>query len=145
MIPFRPGPPGRGSGRGRRRRCGRGAGARREHGQTTIEFALVLPFVALLIVGLAEVARLGALQVAAVDAARAGARAASVDPRPAVARQAAADAASGASLTVTTAIDDGAPSLVTVRVTRTVALLPGLGWSAVELQASSTMAVESPG
>lgn len=120
-------------------------GARGECGQATVEFALVLPLVALLIVGLVEVARLGALQVATVDAARAGARAAAVDPRPAVAQQAVEGVTSAGSVKVTTEIQDGSPSLVTVRVTRSVSLLPGLGWSSVDLEASSTMAVESMG
>lgn len=105
----------------------------------------MLPLVALLIVGLVEIARLGALQVETVDAARSGARAAAVDPRPVVAQQAVDGVVSGGSMTVTTEIDDGSPPLVTVEVTRSVSLLPGLGWSSVDLRASSTMAVESSG
>lgn len=120
-----------------------GAGvAAGDSGQATVELALVIPFLALLVIGLVEVARLGALQVAVVDAARAGARAAAVDPRPAVAEQAATGNTGAGSVAVTTDISSGPPSQVTVQVTRTVDLVPGLGWSAVELEGSSTMAVE---
>jgi len=120
-------------------RVGRGRGDR---GQATVEFALVLPVVVLLVVGVVELARVSGLQVATVDAARTGARAASVDPRPGVA-QAAIVAANGAtSWSVRTEVTDGSPRLVTVHVSREVHLLPLLDWTEVHLEASSTMAVE---
>lgn len=123
---------------------GRGVDTGREHGQATVEFALVLPVVALLIIGIVEVARLGALQVAVVDAARSGARSAAVDPRQVVARRAVEAVVADESVTVMMDVDDESPPLVTVQVTKSVRLLPGLGWSSVDLKASSTMAVESP-
>ncbi len=114
-----------------------------ERGQATIEFALVVPVLALLLVGMVEVARVASLQVATVDAARAGARAASVDPRPVAARQAIGATADGSPWSVATEVVAGSPRLVTVHVTRVVRLLPGPGWTEVRLEASSTMAVES--
>lgn len=110
---------------------------RSSRGQSTVEFALVLPVVLLLVVGLVQIARVVAMQVAVVDAARVEARAASVDP-DAVDRH-------DADAEVTVVFGDGPPPMVTVRVTRTVTLLPGLGWASVELHASSTMSVESEG
>ncbi len=112
-------------------------------GQATIEFALVVPVLALLLVGVVEVARVAGLQVATVDAARTGARAAAVDPRPGVAREAIGGGPGGSPWSVTTEVVAGPPRLVTVRVTRMVHLLPGPGWTDVRLEASSTMAVES--
>lgn len=128
---------------GRRRTVGSGTDVA-ERGQATVEFALVLPFVLLLVVGIVEVARLTALQVGAVDAARAGARAASTDPTAVSARAAVEAQGSSVPMTVDTALVDGPPRMVTVRVAREVRLVPGLGWSSVVLHASATMAVEDP-
>lgn len=114
-----------------------------DRGQATVELALVIPFFVLLVVGLVAVARLGALQVWVVDAARSGARAAAVDPRAAVAEQAATAGADGARVAVTSRFGSGPSATVTVEVTRTVSVVPGLGWTEVDLEASSTMAVES--
>ncbi len=112
-----------------------------ERAQATVEFALVLPLVALLLIGLVEVARVGALHLGVVDAARNGARAAAVDPRAEAARSAAGVDGDGAS-TLTMKLHGEAPRLVTVTVERRVSLVPGLGWSSVALRASSTMALE---
>lgn len=125
---------------GIRRRCRHEPGCV-DRGQATVEFALVLPVVALLVVGLVELAAVTGLQVVAVDAARAGARAAAVDPRPEVAE--AAVQTGDDAWTVTTDVLAGTPPMVTVSVARSVRLLPGLGWSTVHLEATSTMAVES--
>lgn len=128
-LPDRPGSPPQGP----------GAAGDTERGQATVEFALLLPLVLLLTVAVVQVARVCALQVAVVDAARAGARVATVDRDPDAVR-AAAGASQDRSVQIRTTAGD--PELVTVQVSRPVRLLPGLGLSTVRLAASSTMAVE---
>lgn len=113
----------------------------RDRGQATVEFAFVLPLVLILVLGVVQVARVTALQVAAIEAARAGARVGAVDPDPAAA-VAAASGVAGARVDVARTAGD--PALVTVRVWRPVALLPGMGWSTVTVAAATTMAVEAP-
>ena len=89
-----------------------------ERAQATVEFALVLPVVVVLLVGLVQVGRLVGLQVAVIDAARAGARAASVDPRPSVAEAAArVTLARGDRLEVHLELAGGRPRVVTVTAT----------------------------
>ncbi len=107
-----------------------------------MEFALVLPLVALVAIGLVQVARITALQVATVDAARAGARAAAVDPRESVAEAAARKGAHGSPRVVDMRLTGSSPRSVTVEVTEDVAVMPLFGWMTVQLHASSTMAVE---
>lgn len=60
-----------------------------DRGQSTVEFALTLPFVVLLVMLVAEVASLGHEQVLLTHAARESARAVAVSPEPAAARRAA--------------------------------------------------------
>lgn len=107
-----------------------------------MEFALVLPLVVLLVIGLVEVARISALQVAVIDAARSGARGAAVDPRPEAARDVIGSEMADV-VVDTTFHEDGSRRLVTVRVARRVRIIPGIGWSRVDLEGSSTMLVEA--
>lgn len=107
-----------------------------DRGQATVEFALVLGLVALLIVGVVEVARVTAMQVAVVDAARVGARAAAVSSY---------SGAVSEPMRATVTYSGQDPQLVTVRVERELQLLPALGWSSLRLTASSTMLVEEVG
>lgn len=124
----------------RHARCGRcRARADPQRGQATVEFALVLPLILLVAVGVVQVARVTASQVAVIDAARAGARAAAVDPDLRVARSAALGPPGS---DVTMHLTPGEPELVTVAVSTRVRLMPGLGWSDVTVSASSTHAVE---
>ena len=67
----------------------RGHRRRDEEGQAAVELALALPLVALLLLGLAQVALVVRDQVLVVHAAREAARAAAVDPTPAAALAAA--------------------------------------------------------
>lgn len=69
---------------------------RRQHGQATVELALSLPVVMLLVLAVVQVGLLVADDVTVVAAAREAARAAAVDADPA-APQAAATAATGLS------------------------------------------------
>lgn len=66
---------------------------RQERGQATVELALVLPVAVLLALAVAQVAVVAVDSVLVHHAAREGARAAAVEPSPAVARQAATGAA----------------------------------------------------
>ena len=109
-----------------------------------MEFALVLPLVVVCVLGIVQVARITALQVATVNAARTGARAAAIDPRPGVARAAVRGAGAPSNVEVTMRVEPGEPRLVTIRVRRSVVAVPLVGWSTVHLRAAATMAVEDP-
>jgi Flp pilus assembly protein TadG len=121
------------------------ARARHDRGQATVEFALALPFVAMLLLGIVQVVVVVRDQLAVGLAAREGARAASVaaDPSSAAAL-AAGEAVALTPLTVSTSITDGR---VTVHVSYTndtsVALIGHLMGNA-QLDASVTMAREPP-
>lgn len=69
-----------------RRRC---AGAGLDRGQSTVELALALPVVALLVLVVLQVGLIGRDTVVVTHAAREAARAAAVDPAPEAARRAA--------------------------------------------------------
>lgn len=69
------------------------AGAVRDRGQSTVEVALLLPFVALLLLAVVQVGLVVRDQVLVVHAAREAARAAAVDAADSAARDAAASAA----------------------------------------------------
>lgn len=116
-------------------------------GQASVELALCLPMVAVLLLLVVQAGLVVVDQVAVVQAAREGARRASVDPDPDAARQ----AAMGGRLVegrTTVRIDRvaGAPELATVTVRHRAAtdvpivgpLLPD-----VDLVAAASMAVES--
>ena len=62
---------------------------RRDSGQATVELALVLPLVALLLVALVQAAVVARDQLLVTHAAREAVRAAAVDPDPAAATRAA--------------------------------------------------------
>ncbi|HVX16670.1 MAG TPA: TadE family type IV pilus minor pilin [Acidimicrobiales bacterium] len=61
-----------------------------ERGQATVELALLLPVVVVLVLFIVQVAMVVRAQVLAIECARDAARAAAVDPRPDAARTAAA-------------------------------------------------------
>lgn len=87
---------------------------RLDRGQATVELALVLPLVALLALGVAQVAVVAAQQLAVLHAARDAARAASVDAdAPGAADRAAHEATALRPLAVSAAV---AGDLVTVTV-----------------------------
>ena len=95
-----------------------------DRGQATIEFALVLPLVVLLVAGLLQVGLMLTTQLTLEHAARAGARAAAVAPDRAAAEasSAARRSAGDRAISVSTVVG---PKLVTVEVS---APLPALSW-----------------
>ncbi len=109
-----------------------------------MEFALVFPIIALVILALVEVALLGKAQLEVVAAAREGARAAAavVDPSVAVkaARAALGPAGPDATVSVTRPRVVGAIARVTVRLPHRIA--GGILGVEVGLQASASMRVE---
>jgi Flp pilus assembly protein TadG len=116
-------------------------------GQATVEAALVLPFVALLLLAVVQVGLLVRAQVLVTHAAREAARAAAVDPD----RDAAVDAAEHASTLDATRMKvdvdgrGGRGSHVAVRVTYDAATdvpLIGALIGDVHLEAEATMRVE---
>lgn len=99
-----------------------------ERGQSTVEFALVLPIVVVVLAGLLHVGFAIGTQLVLENAAREGARAAAVAPAraDAVARSAAARAAGDRTIDVRTSVG---PDHVTVTVSAAVPLvsfIPGL-------------------
>lgn len=118
---------------------------RRDQGQAVVEFAIVLPVVVLLVLGVVQVAMIVGDQLAIEHAARDGARAAAVAASPAAAARSAATAATGLTPIHTTTTVRA--STVTVEVThtsRTGVPLLGAIVGNVTLDASVTMRREPP-
>src|SRR5215210_1433331 len=92
---------------------------RREHGSAAVEFALMMPLVFVVTLGLVEIGLLARDRALVDAAARAGARAAAVQPEDAAARDAAVNAAPGldpAALAVTVVRESGRGSPATVSI-----------------------------
>lgn len=119
--------------------------ARSEGGSATVEFALVLPLLVLVVLAVAEVAVIGRTQLELVNSAREGVRIAAVNPEPADAVQAAleplGEASELARVSVSRPSVVGEPARVTVILRHTVApfLFGGMDLS---LRASAVMRVE---
>lgn len=116
-----------------------------DRGSAVVEFALVLPLVLLLLVGLVEVALVARTQLEVVNAAREGAREAAASPDPAdpvrAARAALGDA--GASALVTVRRPDAVGRLAEVRVALPYRVAaPLFGGVRVEVKARAVMRVE---
>jgi len=116
-------------------------------GQATVEAALVLPFVAMLLLAVVQVGMVVRAQVLVTHAAREAARAAAVDPDPAAARAAAERAAQldPDRLTVDVTGRAGPGSRLTVRVRYAAATdVPVVGslLGDVHLEGTATMRVE---
>jgi Flp pilus assembly protein TadG len=134
----------------RRPALGRALARRRrrgQHGQATVELALVLPLVALLLLALVQVAVVARDQVLVTHAAREAARSAAVDPDVDAARRAAERAGPLAADRLDVAVSgrEGVGSRVRVVVRYRVPLrLPLVGRAVhdVELTADATMRVE---
>lgn len=123
----------------------------RECGSAVVEFALVLPILLLVCIALVQITVIARDQLLVVQAARASARDAAVDPDDDAVRSTALEAAPGldpasVDVTVTRAGGQGEPVRVTVGYEAMIAaplagvLLP----SSVRLTAESTMRQEFP-
>jgi Flp pilus assembly protein TadG len=126
-------------------RRGRTTGERRDRGQATVELALALPLICLLLCTIVQVAIIGRDQLAVQLAAREAARAAAVSADPVGAATAAAHRAVVLRpLTVAVHEANGAVT-ATVRYTNdTEVALVGILLPAVTLSATVTMKVEPP-
>ncbi len=116
-----------------------------ERGGAVVEFALVLPLVLVLLLGLIEVALVARGQLMVINAAREGAREAAATPDPSfavrAARTALGDAGALARISVSRPHTVGEPARVRVVMRYRVAA-PLLGGFSVDLSASAAMRVE---
>lgn len=121
------------------------AGPRRDHGQAAVEFAIALPLVLALLLGIIQVVVVARDQIALELAAREGARAASVAADPGAAAQSGADAATTLRpIAVTTAIGVGRVTVTVSHTNTTGVPLIGAMIGDVSLSASVTLAREPP-
>ncbi|GMQ92661.1 MAG: hypothetical protein BMS9Abin12_0138 [Acidimicrobiia bacterium] len=116
-----------------------------ERASVVVEFALVLPLVLVVLLGIVEVAVLARSEIQLVHAAREGAReaAASPDTRRAAAavRSALGRAGTTARISVRRPANVGDKAVVSVSIRHTIAA-PIFGGFSLDLQATSTMRVE---
>lgn len=118
---------------------------RRDHGQATVELALALPLVCLLLLGMVQVAVIGRAQLVVQLAAHEAVRAAAVSADPASAATAAAHhAVALRPLDVQVASDDRTITVTVSYVDHTDVSMVGALLSDVTVQASATMAFEPP-
>ncbi|HUF96923.1 MAG TPA: TadE/TadG family type IV pilus assembly protein [Ilumatobacter sp.] len=118
---------------------------RHDRGQATVEFALALPFVVILLLGVVQVVVVVRDQLAVGLAAREGARAASVAADPAAAAHLAATRAVSLSpLDVATVSAGGRVTVTVSYVNDTSVALIGQLVGNVDLNASVTMSYEPP-
>ena len=118
--------------------------SRGDRGQATVELALVLPLVVMVLAGLLQVALLITTQVALEHAAREGARAAAVAPDRAGAAEAAARRSIGdRAIEVSTSTDGRFVRVVVSAHVPLLSLLPGL--DARRLRADVVMRCEDLG
>jgi Flp pilus assembly protein TadG len=120
---------------------------RGDGGQASVELALVLPLVLVLLLGIVQLGLLVRDQILVVHAAREAAREAAVDPAPDAARRAAAASSTldGSRLTVTTSGRGATGSRVKVEVAYkapTGVPLVGAALGDLTLRATATMRVE---
>ena len=125
--------------------CAGAQGERRDRGQAAVEFAIALPLVVVVVLGIVQLVAVVRDQLAVELAARDGARAAAVAATPAAAAERAADRATTlAPLTVRT-VASGASVTVTVQArSRTDVPVIGAILPDVEVAATVTMAREPP-
>jgi Flp pilus assembly protein TadG len=116
-----------------------------QRGSATVELALLIPIVMLLLVMIVEVANAARLQIEVVAAAREGARVAATTPDPAAARDAVAVALGGraaeARINVHRPHVVGVNARVSVSVPYAVTL-PLIGGPVIPLSATAVMRVE---
>ena len=116
-----------------------------EQGSTVVEFALTIPLVLVLLLGIVEVALVARSEIQLVHAAREGARQAATSPDTSDAASAVravlGGSASNARISVSRPSGVGSPARVTVTMPYRVAG-PVFGGFTVDLSASSTMRTE---
>lgn len=118
---------------------------RRDRGQATVEFALALPLVAVLVLGIVQLVVVARDQLAVELAAREGARAAAVAAAPAPAASAAAGRAVDlAPIEVSVSESDGRVTVTVRHRSATNVPLIGLAIGDVEVAATVTMRREPP-
>jgi Flp pilus assembly protein TadG len=115
-------------------------------GSATVEFALVLPVVMLVLIAAVEVVSLARIQIELAGAAREGARVAATLPDPAEAASAARGTlsprlAAQARITVRRPVEVGSTADVVVSVSHQL-MRPVLGGLPIELRARAAMRVE---
>lgn len=116
-----------------------------DRGSAVVEFALVVPLVLVLVLGLVEVALVARTQMEVVNAAREGARqaAASPDPSDAVRAVRSSLGGSGASARVSVKRPDAVGRLAEVRVSLPYRFAaPLFGGATVTIRARAVMRVE---
>ncbi len=127
--------------------AGRGATDGRDRGQATVELALALPVLCLLLLGVVQLAVVIRDQLVVIEAARAGVRAASVSADPSGAASSAATAAVGTGLSPISAGTSLNGAYVTVTVTMvsiTDVPLIGMLLPDIQVQSDATMTLEPP-
>lgn len=115
-----------------------------DSGSVVVEFALVIPLIMLVLLGVVEVTLLARTQLEVVAAAREGARHAAVSPDPADAvaavRHALGSRGAAAAVSVSRPAVVGAPAEVTVRLDHVLG--SWFGGAGVQLTGRATMRVE---
>jgi Flp pilus assembly protein TadG len=117
---------------------------REEQGQSAVEFALVLPMILILMLGLLQLGVMVRDQIMVLGAAREGVRQAIVTPDRGVIEQAAARAAPGLRLAVEVVrgTSRGEPARVTVKTSPAKLPLVGQMVGGLTLKGSATMRIE---
>jgi len=117
---------------------------RRDQGQAAVEFALAIPIVVVLVLGVVQVLVVGSRQIALEQLARTGARAASVAADPSAAARAEIGSTSQDSVTVEVTVSARMVTVVVRYTDPTSVPMIGYAIGPVELAASVTMAREPP-
>jgi Flp pilus assembly protein TadG len=119
-------------------------GSERSAGQASVEFALVLPIVVVMALGLVLVGTAVRNELAVELAAREGARAAAVSASPGAAATAAATRAVALPIDVVTTVDASTVKVTVTYVERVDVAIIGSLIGPVTHTASATMALEPP-
>ena len=115
-----------------------------DRGQATVELALCLPFICLLVLAVVQVGLVVRDRIAVQAAARDGARAAAVSSSPGTAASATARAHGLAPVEVTSTVGGGMVTVTVRYVERTDVPLIGALLPDVHVEASATMVLEPP-
>lgn len=120
------------------------AGRRSDSGQSAVEFALVLPLLLMLILGLLQVGVMVRDQIMVLGAAREGVRLATVTPDSRMIENAAGEAAPGLDLSVQVVrgTERGEAAKVTVSASPVKLPLVGQMVGAIKLRGAATMRIE---